>query len=155
MESTRNALTRLNPLRRFAAASVFALLTAATVALFWSPNVAGASASRCESKPYVVKIHADWCASCKASKSTWAQVQSELSTQATLVTLDVTDRVAFQESRLQAERLGISEFFQQYRSKTGTIAVLDCRTREPVAKLTGERSLARYREAISKASGPR
>ena len=155
METTRNALTRLNPLRRFAAASVFALLTAATVALFWSPNVAGASASRCESKPYVVKIHADWCASCKASKSTWAQVQSDLSTQATLVTLDVTDRVAFQESRLQAERLGISEFFQQYRSKTGTFAVLDCRTRVPVAKLTGERSLARYREAISKASGPR
>jgi thiol-disulfide isomerase/thioredoxin len=161
MGTTRNALTRPdtssrpNTLRRFTAVASLGLLAAATVALLWSPDVARASASRCESKPYVVKIHADWCASCKASEATWARVESDLGGQATVVTLDVTDRVAFQESKLEAERLGISEFFQEFRSKTGTIAVLDCRTREPVAKLTGERSLARYREAITKASGPR
>ena len=133
----------------------FATLALPTAALLAPIEVARASASRCESKPYVVKIHADWCASCKASQATWAQVLSDLSDQATVVTLDVSDRVAFNESKVEAERLGISDFFQKFRSKTGTIAVLDCRTREPVAKLTGERSLARYREAIAKASHQR
>ena len=59
---------------------------------------------------------------------------------------------AYEASRARAEDLGISEFFQEYRSKTGTIAVLDCETMRPVAILNGERDIGEYRKAISRAS---
>jgi thiol-disulfide isomerase/thioredoxin len=105
----------------------------------------------CETKPFVVSIHADWCSTCRSLAPTWARIGSELGDQATIVKLDVSDRVAFEASQAEARRLGIAEFFHEYRSQTGTIAVLDCRTREPVAVLRGERDMAKYREAIARA----
>jgi len=108
---------------------------------------------RCSTKPYVVKIHADWCGSCKALESVWKRIETDLGDRAIAVTLDVSDRVAYTESLAVAERLGISDFFQEYRSRTGTIAVLACHTREPVAIMYGERDLEKYRAAIARASG--
>lgn len=110
------------------------------------------AADSCDAnKPYVVKIHADWCGSCKATKATWTRVQSDLGDVATVVELDVSDRVAYSESLAEAERLGIDEFFQEYRSRTGTVAVLDCASREPVVVMSGERDFEKYREAVEKA----
>ena len=45
----------------------------------------------CEEKVYVVKIHADWCGSCKATESVWERVRKELGDRATVVKLDVSD----------------------------------------------------------------
>jgi thiol-disulfide isomerase/thioredoxin len=108
----------------------------------------------CGDKPYVVKIHADWCASCKALESVWQRIETDLGDRATTVTLDVSDRVAYMESQATAEHLGIQEFFQEYRSRTGTIAVLDCNTHEPVAIMSAERDFEKYREAVARAGSP-
>lgn len=108
----------------------------------------------CSGKPYVVKIHADWCGSCKALKSVWQRIETDLRDQATIVTLDVSDRVAYRESEATAERLGIREFFQEYRSRTGTVAVLDCKSHEPVAIMSAERDFEKYREAVARAGSP-
>jgi thiol-disulfide isomerase/thioredoxin len=113
--------------------------------------VASSAADTCPTKPIVVRIHADWCRICQKTESTWKQVQRDFAQQATVVKLDVSDRVALQGSSQQAEELGIGGFFSEYRSRTGTVAVLDCRTRKPVAILSGESDIAKYREAISKA----
>ena len=48
------------------------------------------------------------------------------------VVLDVTDRETVAASSAEAKRLGLDAFFSQYKSSTGTIAVLDPETREPV-----------------------
>jgi len=104
-------------------------------------------------KPYVVMIHADWCGSCKALESVWKRIQSDLGDRATAVTLDVSDRPAYAESAAAAQHLGISDFFQEYRSRTGVIAVFECNTREPIAIMNGERDFEKYRAAISKACG--
>jgi len=129
-------------------------LLAAAIALAILP-VSGITAKGptepCAAKPLVVKIHAAWCATCKFLDATWAQIRIDLSDRATLVELDVTDRTAYRESLAEAERLGIADFFQKYRSKTGTIAVLDCTTHEPVVVLRGERNIAKYREAVARA----
>jgi thiol-disulfide isomerase/thioredoxin len=106
----------------------------------------------CTSKPYVVKIHADWCGSCKALQSVWEQIETDLEEQATAVTFDVSDRVAYAESEATAEQLGIGAFFLEYRKRTGTIAVLDCSTLEPVEVLSGERDFEKYRKAVERAS---
>jgi len=105
----------------------------------------------CDGKPYVVKIHADWCGACKALEPVWAQIETELSDQATVVSLDVTDRVGYSKSVATAERLGISEFFREYRRRTGTIAVLDCKTRKTVAIMNAEHDLEKYRQAVARA----
>jgi thiol-disulfide isomerase/thioredoxin len=113
---------------------------------------AGKTDGVCPAKPFVVKIHADWCATCRRVDAVWTQLGNEMADRVTIVEFDVSDRVAFEASSANADRLGLGDFFRKYRSRTGTIAVLDCKSREPVAIMTGELDFSKYRDAISKAS---
>jgi thiol-disulfide isomerase/thioredoxin len=106
----------------------------------------------CESGPYVVIIHAEWCNTCKAIAPTWERLRVDVGDQATLVTLDVTDRAATEASRATAEELRITDFLNEYRRQTGTVAVIDCKTLRTVSILRAERDLSKYREAIAKAT---
>jgi thiol-disulfide isomerase/thioredoxin len=130
------------------------LVGLALFVLVGSAAMAEDAPEACSGKPYVVKIHADWCGSCKALKSVWQRIETDLRDQATIVTLDVSDRVAYKESQATAERLGIREFFQEYRSRTGTIAVLDCKSHEPVVIMSAERDFEKYRAAVARAGSP-
>lgn len=122
--------------------------------LFETVALADEKPETCEAKPYVVKIHADWCGRCRATQQTWAKIVTDLADEATVVKLDVSDRVAYEESVAEADRLGISKFFQDYRRRTGVIAILDCNTREPLVVFGGERDFDKYRDAVQKASQP-
>ena len=133
---------------RVVVATLAVALQSASIAL------AETRSGSCSEKPYVVMIHADWCGTCRALESTWKQIRAELADEATILQFDVTDRTAFEASRAEAARLGIGEFFDEYRGRTGTIAVLDCETRKPVSVGGGERDLSTYREAVARAAKP-
>jgi thiol-disulfide isomerase/thioredoxin len=150
MKTLRSALRpiRIPPVAVAIAASL--LLTP----LAQAAEQAGETASGCAVKPYVVKIHADWCGRCRATQETWARILTELGGEATVIELDVSDRAAYQASLEEAERLGIRSFFREYRRRTGVIAVLDCRTLEPVVVLAGERDFDKVRDAVRKAARP-
>jgi thiol-disulfide isomerase/thioredoxin len=111
------------------------------------------SAAADASAPFIVKIHADWCGTCTRMDATFDALETALGAQARIVVLDVTDRAAVARSREEAERLGIGEFFESNLSKTGTAAVLDGATREPVMVTKGETDVSVYTAAVVAAQG--
>ncbi len=113
----------------------------------------GVSAEADASRPFVVKVHADWCGTCTRLNATWAQLQSELGSGARLVILDVTDRETLAASMAEAKRLGLESFFAQYKSKTGTIGILRGDDRTTVETLKGVTDTAPYQTAVAKAKG--
>ncbi len=110
-----------------------------------------ADEAQVHSKPLVVQVHADWCGTCKLLEPTWARIRNELGERARIVDLDVSNKAAVAQSRAEAKRLGIGDFFRKYGGRTGTIAVLDGRTREPVRVFRGERDFSKYAEAVAAA----
>jgi thiol-disulfide isomerase/thioredoxin len=99
-------------------------------------------------KPYVVKLHAQWCPICMLTKGVWAQIERAYSEQVNLVVLDFTNQASTDSSRAEARRLGLEKLFDEYLGATGTIVVLDGRTREVTASIHGSRDFAEYRTAI-------
>ena len=132
--------------------SVCLALAAALALSALAPSVRAEDAVEIsEAKPYVVKIHADWCRTCRKLEGTWLKIESELGGDAHLVKLDVSDRAAVERSLAEAERLGLGDFFREYRASTGTIGVIDGKTFKPVAIMRGELDFSKYQEAVEKA----
>ena len=103
-----------------------------------------------DSRPLIVKIHADWCGTCQRLVPTFAALAGEIGSEARIVVLDVTDEASANLAAAEAERLGIRGFFDAYRSKTGTVGVIDAAGRT-VSVTKGEMDPAKYVEAVRKA----
>jgi hypothetical protein len=65
--------------------------------------------------------------------------------------LDFTTDANVEASRAEATRLGLTKFFDEYGGATGSIVVLDGRTKEVTASINGSRDFADYRIAIDAA----
>ncbi len=119
------------------------------VALFCGLAAAAATAEPASAPPAprLVKVHADWCGTCAALAPTWEQLVSELGDRVEPHVFDVTDRASLRETRLQAEALGLTDFLDAYRGKTGTIALIGPDGRI-VRTFKGELELAPYRAAL-------
>ena len=102
-------------------------------------------------KPYVVKLHAQWCPVCMVTKGMWTQIEDAYAGRVKLVVLDFTNEANTEASRIEAARLGLDEFFKEYGGATGTIVVLDGRTKQVTASINGSRDVAEYRAAIDAA----
>jgi len=102
-------------------------------------------------KPYVVKLHAQWCPVCLVTKSIWSDIEAEYSERVNLLVLDFTDEANTDASRAEARRLGLDQFFDEYAGATGIIVVLDGRTKAVRASIHGSREFADYRAAIDEA----
>lgn len=126
-----------------AAGSVFYVRSAAPVV----PPVSLADAEA-TGKPYVVKLHAQWCAVCMVTKDVWSQIEKTYAGRVNLVVLDFTTQANADASEAEAGRLGLQKFFDDYGGATGTIVVLDGRTKEVTASISGSRDFAEYRAAI-------
>ena len=138
-------------------ASVAAVLAAVAYVMYLrnsTPVVAAISAAEAAnpSKPFVVKLHAQWCPVCMLTKTVWSQIEAAYSDRVNLVVFDFTNQTTTDASHAEARRLGLEEFFENTGS-TGTIAVLDGRSRKVLATMNGSRDFAEYRVAIDAALG--
>jgi thiol-disulfide isomerase/thioredoxin len=129
-----------------ASASILYVSNAAPAVPVVSPVEAAKSG-----KPYVVKLHAQWCAVCMITKGVWSQIEETYASRVNLVVLDFTTEKNAAASRAEAARLGLTAFFDEYGGATGTIAVLDGRTKQVTASIGGSRDFAEYRTAIDAA----
>jgi len=128
-------------------------LAALAMAVLLASVAAPAAAEDPANSPLLVKIHADWCGTCTRLNPTWDALQAKYGDSVQLVVLDVTDKEALVRSTAEADRLGIREFFDDYKSKTGTIGVLNGSNGEVVRVLKGETDATAYEAPLAHAAG--
>ena len=109
------------------------------------------SAAEDASKPFLVKIHADWCGTCTRMNPTFEALEQKVGSESRIVVLDVTDKTTTAAARTEAERLGVTAFFEEYKSKTGTVGVLRGDDRAVVQVIKGATDPARYVSALEQA----
>ena len=102
-------------------------------------------------RPWVVKLHAQWCPICMLTKGVWSRIEQTYSGRVRLVVFDFTDRETTAASRAEAERLGLAALFDKADSATGPIIVLDSSTKEIRAWIYGSRDFDEYSAAIEAA----
>ena len=119
--------------------------TAPVLPTIAASDIAGAS------KPFVVKLHAQWCPKCMVTKGIWADIEKEYSGRVHLVVMDFTNDASTEASRKEAQRLGLDRFFEEFTGATGIVVVLHARTKEVAAELEFSRDLPEYRAAIDAA----
>jgi thiol-disulfide isomerase/thioredoxin len=106
--------------------------------------------ARASDRPFVVKLHAQWCPSCMVTKDVWAEVHEAYAGRARLVVFDFTNDGTTAAAAAEARRLGLERMFDEYAGATGFVVVLDGRTRE-VRDEVGGRDFDPYRAAIDAA----
>lgn len=114
---------------------------APTVPPVSAPELANAS------RPYVVKLHAQWCPLCMVTKGVWGQIEETYGGRVNLVVFDFTNDASTEASRTEARRLGLERFFAEYDGATGIVVVLSP-TKQVAAEIKGSRDFSAYRTAI-------
>lgn len=109
-----------------------------------APSLAGTVPVEGEGDPalYVVKVHADWCGSCKALVPILKEVQAEVADQPVLfVELDVTDSALTAQARLLAAALDVENHFKA-NNKTGLVLLINARDHTLLETVTKQNSAA-------------
>jgi thiol-disulfide isomerase/thioredoxin len=75
-------------------------------------------------KPIVAVIKADWCPYCKRVDPVISSLMGDYAEKFNFVAFDVTDEATTAESLKKAKALGLEDFFNKYKGKTSTVAVL-------------------------------
>ncbi len=139
-----------------AALAIVVVLTAAGAFLYARnatpavPAIATAEAAA-PGSPWVVKLHAQWCPVCMLTKGMWSKIEEHYAGRVRLAVFDFTDEATTAATRAEAERLGLAGVLEEAGFTTGAILVLDGRTKDITAWISGSRDFAEYRAAIDAA----
>ena len=101
-------------------------------------------------RPFVVKLHSQWCHLCLITTSAWSQIEEEYEGRVNFLVLDFTDDKTTDASKAAAERVGLGRVFEESGS-TGVVLVVDGRTKDVMASIAGSRNVEEYRAAIDAA----
>ncbi len=102
-----------------------------------------------DDRPIVAVIQADWCPYCKAVEPVVADLQKDYSEKFNFVFFDVTDAKTVAESEAKAEKLGLAEFFSEYKKKTSAVVLM--KDSKVVYKTYNNSKKSEYVKAFDKA----
>lgn len=102
-------------------------------------------------RPWVVKVHAQWCPVCLFTKGTWSKIESTYGNRVNLVVFDVTSKATTEASRAEAKRLGLEAVFETHSREVGSIHVLDAASKEVRDSIYGRSKFSDCTEAIDEA----
>ncbi|MDY7021265.1 MAG: thioredoxin domain-containing protein [Cyanobacteriota bacterium] len=104
-------------------------------------SVGGPLAQELQGKPVVVDVYATWCSACKNIAPTLTQLKQDYDGEVNFVVLDVSDQSTTAEAKTKAEQLGLSEFLEVHKTKTGTVTVIDPATGDIIAQYKNKRKI--------------
>ena len=102
-------------------------------------------------RPFVVKLHAQWCPVCMATKGVWSEIEQAYAGRTNLVVWDFTNDATTAATLTEARRLGLEDVFNEYWGATGLIVVVDGRTKQVTGEVGGVSDFDEYRSAIEEA----
>jgi len=115
------------------------------------PPAIDAEGAKASGRPYLLKLHAQWCPKCMLTRGVWSQVVKAYQGKVNIAVLDFTTDESTHASRTQATKLGLEELFKEYAGVTGIVLVLDGRTKRVSAEIGATREFRVYAEAIDDA----
>ncbi|MEQ1924048.1 MAG: thioredoxin family protein [Pyrinomonadaceae bacterium] len=102
-----------------------------------------------DKRPVVAIIAAEWCPYCKRIDPVVKEVMAAYSEKLNFVMFDVTDERTKAAAMETAKKLGLLEFFDEYKGKTSTVAVL--KDKKIVYKTSNNGNKGDYVKAFDKA----
>jgi thiol-disulfide isomerase/thioredoxin len=121
-----------------------------------APNVPTVSLSdpATATRPFVVKLHAQWCPICMLTKGTWTKLQTAYADRVNLVVFDITNNETTAASLAEAKRLGLEEFFDAHSGEVGSVYVLEGVSKVVKGSVPGDRELSEYSVVIDEVLKP-
>lgn len=102
---------------------------------------------------YVVKVHADWCGTCRALEPRIEALKQEFKGKdVEFVTFDLTSDETKEASKKLADSKGLADVFRK-NGKTGTVLVFPAKDPNQAQKLSKKDSEQNFRNAINKTLG--
>jgi thiol-disulfide isomerase/thioredoxin len=106
-------------------------------------------AKQLQGKPVVVDIYASWCPGCKNIAPTLSQLKQQYGTKANFIVFDVSDSKKTQTSMKMAAKLGLTSFFNENKSQTSTVAIIDPASGKIIKQFRNNPELADYTSTLN------
>jgi thiol-disulfide isomerase/thioredoxin len=107
-----------------------------------------ALAKELQGKPVLVDIYADWCGGCQAIKPTLTTLRKQYAGKVNFVVFNVTNKTTTAAAQAEAQRLGLSAFFAENKSKTATVAILNPANAQVLKLYQGNPTIEDYQTVI-------
>lgn len=103
-------------------------------------------------KVIAIKLHADWCGSCKAMGPVFTDLANKFDTAPALfVTFDMTTQSQRKQAEYHAAALGVGDLWPAYGKKTGLILLIDTQDRKVVGTLNKTHDIKQMGAALKQA----
>ena len=101
-----------------------------------------------QGQPVVVEIYASWCGACQTIKPVLESLRRKEGKRVHWVRFDVTNSTNSKLSAAQAKELGLQEFYQNNRSQTSLVSIINPETGTTVSTFRAQPKLDPYVKAI-------
>ncbi|WOO39604.1 thioredoxin domain-containing protein [Rubellicoccus peritrichatus] len=138
-------------MRYLIASLIFSIL--GSVAAHAVNDAQSAATEKKEPKAYVVKVHADWCGTCRALEPRIEALKQEFKGKdVEFVTFDLTNDKTKAASKKLADSKGLTNVYKN-NGKTGVVLVFPAKDQGQTQKLFKKNSEQNFRDAINKTLG--